>query len=60
VAVAFPQADVWRFPLETVSSSEAGFERTFQGVITVCSWPINLEPSAALNITIEVELGVRG
>jgi alpha-amylase len=58
VVVTFPRADVWRFPLETVSNSEAGFERTFQGVITVCSWPINLEPSAALTITLEVALGV--
>jgi 4-alpha-glucanotransferase len=60
VAVTFSPGDLWRFPLETVSSSEAGFERTFQGVITVCSWRINLEPSAALSVTLEVELGVHG
>ena len=59
VVVAFPPADVWRFPLETVSSSEAGFERTFQGVTTLCSWPLVLEPAASLSATFEVELGVR-
>jgi alpha-amylase len=57
VAVTFPRADVWRFPLETVSNSEAGFERTFQGVISISSWLIDLEPSAALTITLEVEFG---
>jgi hypothetical protein len=58
VAVAFPHADVWQFPLNTVSNSEAGFERTFQGVLTVCSWPMSLEPSARFSVTLEVDLGV--
>ena len=58
VTVSFPPADVWRFPLETVSNSEAGFERTFQGVTSLCSWLLVLEPAATFSLTVEVELGV--
>jgi alpha-amylase len=60
VVVTFPHADVWRFPLETVSNSEAGFERTFQGAITVCSWIIALEPTHTFSVTFEVDLGAHG
>ena len=58
VAVSFPQADVWRFPLETVSNSEAGFERTFQGVTTLCSWLLILELGQVFTATFGVDLGV--
>ena len=32
-----PAADVWCAPVETISNSEAGFERVYQGA--GCSWP---------------------
>ena len=33
-------------PIEVVSASEAGFERTFQGVSLYFGWPLQLEPAA--------------
>lgn len=41
------QATLWRFPLETVSLSEAGFERLYQGTILMPHWPIRLGPAHA-------------
>lgn len=37
-------ATLWRFPIETVSQSEAGFERTYQHSAVVPHWPLSLEP----------------
>jgi alpha-amylase len=37
-------ARLWRFPIETVSQSEGGFEKTFQNSVIVPSWKIVLEP----------------
>ncbi|MBC7223248.1 MAG: DUF1926 domain-containing protein, partial [Anaerolineae bacterium] len=42
-----PPADLWTFPLETVSNSEAGFERVYQGSCVMPSWFLRLEPGAA-------------
>ena len=37
---------LWVFPLETVTNSEAGYERGYQGTVTVHVWPLHLEPQA--------------
>ena len=37
-------ATLWRFPVETVSQSEAGFERVYQGSAIVPLWRITLKP----------------
>ena len=42
-----PAADAWWSPIETVSNSEAGFERVYQGSALLISWPVRLEPGAA-------------
>ena len=34
-----PAADAWWSPIETVSNSEAGFERVYQGSALLVSWP---------------------
>ncbi len=34
-----------RFPIETVSQSEGGFERTYQGSCLVFAWKLSLKPS---------------
>ncbi len=47
-------ATVWQFPLEAVSNSEAGFERTFQGVTVLCQWHLHLEPGDAWAATMIV------
>ena len=36
-----PAATLVHFPIETVSESEGGLERTFQGLGLVCLWPLN-------------------
>lgn len=33
--------DVWYFPLETVTSSEKGFEKIYQGTVVLISWIVN-------------------
>jgi len=43
------QATLWRFPLETVSLSEAGFERLYQGTILMPHWPVRLEAAQAVS-----------
>lgn len=35
-----PAALVYHFPIETVSGSEQGLERTYQGLALVCLWPL--------------------
>jgi len=37
-------ADAWWAPIETVSNSEDGFERVYQGSGLLLSWPLHLEP----------------
>ena len=36
-------ATFWRFPLETISLSEAGFERIYQGSVVIPHWKFSLE-----------------
>jgi alpha-amylase len=33
-----PVATLWHFPVETVSESEQGMERTYQGLAVICLW----------------------
>jgi hypothetical protein len=37
---------LWVAPIEVVSASEAGFERTFQGVSLIVVWPLRLNAGA--------------
>jgi len=39
-----PLADAWWSPIETVSNSESGFERVYQGSALLLSWPVTLAP----------------
>ncbi len=43
VEAALPDAGLWVVPIEVVSASEAGFERTYQGVSLLGIWPLRLE-----------------
>jgi hypothetical protein len=43
---------LWTFPLETVTNSEAGYERGYQGTVYLHIWPLHLEPGAAWQGTI--------
>jgi len=45
VRAAFePAADAWWNPIETISNSESGFERVYQGSGLLVSWPVRIEP----------------
>ncbi|MEO6954504.1 MAG: alpha-amylase/4-alpha-glucanotransferase domain-containing protein [Polyangia bacterium] len=46
--------DVWRFPLETVSSSEGGFERTYQGSVVVPRYTVRLNAGQPLELSLEL------
>lgn len=35
----------WRFPIETVSQSESGFEKNYQSSVVFPSWKFSLEPN---------------
>jgi hypothetical protein len=37
---------LWVFPLETVTNSEAGYERGYQGTVFLHIWQVHLEPNA--------------
>ncbi len=45
-------ADLWWAPVETVSNSEGGFERVYQGSGLLLSWPLALAPGASTTVTI--------
>ena len=45
-------ADAWWAPVETISNSESGFERVYQGSGLLLSWPLSLEPGARWDVTI--------
>ncbi|MEO5704986.1 MAG: alpha-amylase/4-alpha-glucanotransferase domain-containing protein, partial [Candidatus Limnocylindrales bacterium] len=47
-----PAADAWHAPIETVSNSEAGFERVYQGSALLLSWPLSLAPGARWSASI--------
>jgi len=47
VTIAAPGArDFWISPIETVSESEEGFERIYQGSQIIAVWPVELSPGA--------------
>lgn len=43
-------ANVWRFPIETVSLSEAGFEKVYQGSVILLHWNIKLSKEWGVEI----------
>ncbi len=49
---AEPAADITWYPVETVSNSEAGFERTYQGSCLTSRWPLRLAPGEEKSVQI--------
>jgi alpha-amylase len=47
---------LWRFPIETVSLSESGFERIYQGSCLLFYWPLALEPGKQFKVTLELSV----
>ncbi len=50
--------DAWFAPIETVSNSEAGFERVYQGSALLLSWPVTIAPGAHWSARIRHEVRV--
>jgi alpha-amylase len=50
------RCNFWRFPIETVSLSESGFEKIFQGSCLLFYWSLDLEPEKRFEVN--VELGI--
>lgn len=46
--------DIWYFPVETISDSEAGIERTYQQLCLLFHWQINLKPKDTWKISLAV------
>jgi len=49
-------ATFWCFPLETISNSEAGFERVYQGSSVTCQWLLDLEPAGEWDVDLSFSL----
>lgn len=49
-----PVAEVWRLPIETVSQSERGFERAYQGTAIVFVWDGSPEEGLEARVRLEV------
>ncbi len=49
-------ANLWRFPIEPVTISEAGFERVHQGTVLMAWWPLELAPGEAIQIGMRFEV----
>jgi 4-alpha-glucanotransferase len=49
-------ADAWWAPVETVSNSESGFERVYQGSGLLLSWPVRLAEGERWSRTIRHEV----
>jgi alpha-amylase len=45
---------LWRFPVETVSQSESGYERTYQESALYCHWSECLQPGVPLELTLRL------
>ncbi|MCX7011299.1 MAG: DUF1926 domain-containing protein [Candidatus Sumerlaeota bacterium] len=49
-------ATLWRLPIETISLSEAGFERVYQGACLLMLWPLSLEPGEKAAFELSVRM----
>ena len=51
-----PAATFWRFPIETVSQSEGGFEKTYQGSSVTAVWPLSLNAGEKAECSVNVRV----
>ncbi len=51
-----PEMDVWRFPVETISQSEDGIERNYQGSCLLAHRKLNLEPGKSCEQTLYLKI----
>ena len=48
-----PACDAWIAPIETISNSESGFERVYQGSALLLSQVVALEPGESIDLHLE-------
>jgi alpha-amylase len=48
--------EIWYMPVETVSQSEDGVERTYQGSALLASWLLTLQPGAPERVKVRLEI----
>jgi alpha-amylase len=51
-----PPADIWWAPIETISNSESGFERIYQGSSTVFVWPLRVAPGERTTVAMNARV----
>jgi 4-alpha-glucanotransferase len=49
-------AKFWRYPVETISQSEGGFEKVYQGSCLLLGWEVSLKPGAMFQTDVTTEL----
>ncbi len=54
-----PPADAWWYPIDTISNSESGFERVYQGSSLLLSWPIDVAPGATWQAQVRHDVEAR-
>ena len=59
-SVPTPVADAWWAPIETVSNSDNGFERVYQGSALLFSRAVTIEPGAEVTVIVEQHVSVAG
>jgi hypothetical protein len=51
-----PKGQLWRFPLETVSRFESGFQKTYQGTVLLFHWPFSLKAGEKKPLAVRLSL----
>ena len=51
-----PSVELWRYPVETVSQSEEGFESVYQGSCIAGCWQVRLEPGESMQLQAGLEI----
>ncbi|UCD38689.1 MAG: DUF1926 domain-containing protein, partial [Fidelibacterota bacterium] len=58
IQLQFPTpTTVWRYPVQTVSSSESGFEKIYQSSAVLPVYNLKLSPGEKFSTTLDLELG---
>ncbi|MFH1577504.1 MAG: alpha-amylase/4-alpha-glucanotransferase domain-containing protein, partial [Candidatus Omnitrophota bacterium] len=50
-------ASIWHFPIETVSDSDTGIEKTYQELCLVFNWPLDIAPQGEKLIRLNLRVG---
>jgi len=50
------ETDFWRYGVETVSNSEEGIERTYQGTCILATWVVDIAPGLAWEVELEMRV----